>query len=289
MSRLDDVLDLLAAGGPVTGNMRQSAQSALDAVPDGEPIVGAYRCGIVAGASRNEGVAVFTPALLSVFDRRGLRSLDQELRLPLTRPFTVGTGASPTQVQILVPGRPPVTLELLEQGPAEAFRKQLGAESVAEAWGWWSAPWVHWPGWLDARASWTYLGGDPTISLPVAGVRVHVGPRGVALIAADGSSAPLAGWRGIAGLEVEPSACARVRAARGRAATAAFARAWEQAAEAAVLVLRYTTGDEVFLATSGLDHSQLEARLWPVLAAFVPPEPEGDPQPGRADAPTVNG
>ncbi len=286
MSRLDEVLAFLATGGPVTGNMRQSAQSALAAVPDGDQIVGAYRCGIVAGATRDEGVAVFTPTLLSVFDRRGFRSLDQEFQLSLGEPFTVDTGFSPTQVQILVPRRQPVTLELREPGPAEAFRKHLGAGSAAEAWGWWSAPWIRWPGWLDARASWTYLGGDPAIDVPVAGVRVHVGPKGVALIAADGSSARLAGWHDVAGLDVEPALKARRRAGRGRAPAGAFATAWQEAGECAVLVVTYSTGEDVFIATSGLDQPQLEARLWPVLAAFVPPEPEGDPEPGRAGTTT---
>ena len=273
-SRLDAVLYMLTAAGQVTHKMRNSAQTALSAVPHAETVIDAYRCGILTGATEREGVAVLTAERLSVFERRGLRSPDQRFQLSLTTPFSIEAGPGVTQVTLAVAGARPATLDLLDATQAKALRDELAALRSARQEGWWSQASVVWPGWLGSIPSWSYLGGDPRMPGPALGLRLLVGPAGFTLGDADGSTAPLASWPAVSYLHVTgPEKVLERAAALGLLASDVFGAAWRSAEWSAFIVLGYATGDQVFLGTTGLTEADLRARLFRVAEAMPSAQP----------------
>jgi hypothetical protein len=268
-SRLDAVLRLLTEGGRVSGNMRQSAQGALANVPPEETIIDAYRCGIVSGVTKGEGVAVLTATRLAIFERRGLRSVDQRFQLSLAKPFSVEPGPRPTHLVLAAAGGRPVTVDFLDVARVESFREQLEMQRGAREEGWWSQAAIAWPGWLGSDPSWGYLGGDRNIPAPALKLRVNVGPAGIILGDIDGTTAPLAPWSVVSTLHVvSPEEGCQRAVGRGLLVSEPFAAAWRSEEWSAFLVLNYASGDQAFLGTTGYTESDLRGLLFRVAAAM---------------------
>jgi hypothetical protein len=282
-SHLDQVLRILAGGGKVSAKVRHAAQAALSNVPADEPIVAAYRCGITTGTTENEGVAVATPKRVSVFDRRGFRSIDQQFHLALTTPFSVAAGPSATIVSITAAGARPVSINLLDVASADAFRDHLKAQRSAQEQGWWSQAPVTWPGWLGSTPSWSYLGGDPGLPGHAEELQMEVSPAGITLADLEGSTAHLTAWSRVTFLHVLGAEQGLQRAAAtGLLSSEAFGAAWRSSEWSAFLVVGYSTGEHVYLGTTTLTEARLRALLFPVAAAMPSGERAGGPVPTPA-------
>jgi hypothetical protein len=275
-ARLQSALHILAAEGAVSQRMRHSAQSALSVVPPSEDVIGAYRCSVLSGTSGSDGVALLTSERLSVFERRGFRSPDQRLLLPMAKAFSIEPGPGATRLTLAPAGGRSTTLELFEAERADLLRDELLALRSAREDGWWSESSLAWPGWLGTDPTWSYLGGDPRFHLPALELRLHVGPSGFTLGDTDGSTAHLAPWSVVSTLRVV-SHEEGVEQAAGRTllVSQGFAAAWRSAEWSAFLVLGYRSGEQVFLGTTGLTEAELRNRLYPVAAAM----PSGDAPP----------
>ncbi|HLF41257.1 MAG TPA: SHOCT domain-containing protein [Acidimicrobiia bacterium] len=294
-SRLAGVLRLVGIESRVPDKVRQSAQTALSAIPADEPVIDAWRCGILVGATKNEGVAVLTGDRLSVFDRRGIRSIDQGFHLALATQFSIVPGPSGSQVTIAATGARPVTIDLVDIAKAEAFRHQIMVQKSAREEGWWSQASIAWPGWLGAEPTWSYLGGARSMPGPAEELRVQVGPAGVILADVEGTTAPLTSWSAVSFLHVLPPDEGLERAAsRGLLVSEAFGPVWRASEWMAFLLVGYASGEQVFLGTSSLTESDLRARLFRVADAMpAPPGPEdaetaagaGASEPAAATAP----
>jgi hypothetical protein len=291
-ARLQSVLAILAVEGAVSQRMRHSAQSALSVIPPSEDIIGAYRCSVLSGTGGPDGVALLTAERLSVFERRGFRSPDQKLLLPMAKPFSIEPGPGATRLTLAPAGGPPTTLDLFEAERADLLRDELLALRSARENGWWSVPSLAWPGWLGTGPTWSYLGGDPRFQHPALELRLHVGPSGLTLGDSDGSTAHLAPWSAVSTLHVA-SHEEGVELAAGRTllVSQGFAAAWRSAEWSAFLVLGYRSGEQVFLGTSELTEAELRNRLYPVAAAMpsgdapppAPVEPEAVDEPAVAE------
>ena len=288
-SRLESVLHILAPGGSVSQKMRASAESALSAIPPGEDVVEAFRCSVLSGTSGPDGVALLTAERLSVFERRGLRSPDQKLVVPMAKPFSVEHGPGATQVTLAPAGGRRVTLELFDADRAESFRDELGALSSARQEGWWSQSSVAWPGWLGAAPTWSYLGGDSRLPRPALNLRLHVGPTGFKFGDADGSTAHLAPWSAVSQLPVlGPEQGLQRAAARTILTAEGFAAAWRSAEWSAFIVLTCSNGEQLFLGTTGLTEAEVRNRLFRVAEAMPSgPRPDAAASPDPAPAPAV--
>jgi hypothetical protein len=274
--RLQSVLRILTAEGPVSQRMRHSVQSALSVIPTSEEVIAAYRGSVLSGTSGSDGVALLTAERLSVYERRGFRSPDQKLLLSMAKPFTIEPGPGATRLTLTAVGGRSTTLELFEAERADLLRDELLALRSAREDGWWSEASLAWPGWLGAVPTWGYLGGDPRFHHPALDLRLHVGPSGFTLGDLDGSTAHLAPWSAVDSLRVvSHEEGVELAAARTLLVSQGFAAAWRSAEWAAFLVLGYRSGEQVFLGTTGLTEADLRHRLYPVAAAM----PSGDARP----------
>jgi hypothetical protein len=287
---LDTVLRILAASDRVTAKMRQSAQRAAAAVRPGEPVIGAYRCGVSVGTSEREGVAVVTSERLSVFDRRGWVSVDQGFQHRWSTPFTVGQGAGPTLVTITPTGASSISLDLIDPQRAEEFCRQLEAfrptvEGGEEGEpGWWSQVQA-WPGSLGSPVSWSYLGGDSRLPEPEVGLGLQIGPGGVTLAEAE-KTLLLAAWQDVRFIHVVGLETAFQRAAAGGlTGSPTFAGPWSALQEDAALAVIGYAGEEAFFATTDVTATELRARLIPVAAAM--PAPAADDRPAVPPTPAM--
>lgn len=293
-SRLDGVLRILTASGRVTPKMKQSAEAALAAVPAEESVIDAFRCGIMEGATEGEGVAVLTSERLSVFDRRGFRSVDQRFQLCLASPFSVEPGPGGTCLTLAAAGARPKTIDVLAVGRAEGLRTQLEVLRVSLEKGWWSEPSVAWPGWLGTGLTWGYLGGDPQLPATAVGLRLQLARAGVTLGDGDGSIVHVAPWSAVVFLHVVGTEEGLQRAAT-RGLLERFTPAWRSDDWTAFLVVGYATGEHVFFGSTGFTVAELRSRLFH-LAEAMPFDHQDDeaaspapPQSGPDPAPDEEG